>query len=255
MSRIILKNVAIDYPVYGVGAMQLRNAFSLHKQKSKNIYRGVENDIVYVRGLHDINLEFNDGDRVALIGRNGAGKSTLLRLLAGIYLPTRGTMSIEGEVQAILDLNSGMEEEATGRQNILFRARYMGISDADAKRAVDDIIDFAEIESFIDMPIRTYSSGMRLRLAFGITTAFTRDTLVIDEILGVGDAKFQAKASERMNKVFEKAGLVILATHSLSLSESIASRGILLEGGKVLGDGKYSEIVQQYTELDMTDNA
>lgn len=249
MSRIIMENVCLDYPVYGVGAMQLRNAFANHKKRSRNIMKSVEDQIVYVRSLNDISLKFNDGDRVALLGRNGAGKSSMLRLLAGIYFPTRGKMSINGDIQTILDINSGIEEEATGRQNILFRARYMGVSTIEAKRAVDDIVDFAEIESFIDMPIRTYSSGMRLRLAFGITTAFTRDTLVIDEILGVGDASFQAKAAKRMEEVFAKAGLVILATHALSLTDSFANRGIVLDKGKLIADCTYTDAVKEYMDL------
>lgn len=243
-----MEKVYLDYPVYGVGAMQLRNAFSKHKTRSKNIMKGVENQIVYVRSLSDINLKFETGERVALLGKNGAGKSSMLRLLAGIYFPTKGRLSIKGEVQSILDINSGIEEEATGRENILFRARYMGVSIAEAKRAVDDIVDFAEIESFIDMPIRTYSSGMRLRLAFGITTAFTRDTLVIDEILGVGDASFQAKAAKRMEDVYAKAGLVILATHALTLTENLATRGVVIDKGRVIADCDYNEAVKKYLD-------
>ena len=243
MALLELHNVKLTFPVYGVAARTIRTDV----MRTLGLFGGSgEHDKVLVEALRGINLRAETGDRIALLGGNGTGKSTLLRLMAGIYEPTSGLIQRRGTIRTLFDLNSGMEEDATGRANILIRARYLGASLKRAKGLVDEVVDFAELGSFIDLPIRTYSSGMRLRLAFAISTAFDAEILLVDEILGVGDAHFTEKATERMNRVIANSGLVVMATHALSLSEAVAKRGIVLRQGRVVFDGAYPEAVEAY---------
>lgn len=247
MGRIVLNGVGLDIPVYGAGTRHIRAALleMLTGRRSKSS----DHQVLEVRTLDRISLEISSGDRVALIGHNGAGKTTLLRVMAGIFEPTSGSIMREGRIQTIFDVASGMEEEATGRENILIRARYMGASAKQARDRVDDVVDFAELGTFIDLPIRTYSAGMRLRLAFGIATTFEADVLLLDEILGVGDAAFAAKSQQRMTDIISRAGAVVIATHAMSLSDAVARRGILMHGGRVIGDGDYQQITGMYLKI------
>jgi ABC-2 type transport system ATP-binding protein/lipopolysaccharide transport system ATP-binding protein len=246
LAHIALTDASLDIPLYGVGTQHLRSAvlgalFGLGKSST------IDHSIRSVRTLDRLTLRVDDGDRVALIGANGAGKTTLLRLMSGIYEPTSGSISRHGRIQTVLDVNSGLEEEATGRDNIIIRARYMGASARQARGMVDDVVHFAQLDKFIDLPIRTYSAGMRLRLAFAIATGFEADILLIDEILGVGDAAFQKKAETRMLSMLDRAGLVVLATHSLALSVALARRAIYLVRGAIMVDGPYDTVVSIYT--------
>ena len=243
MSQIEAFSATLDFPVYGIAARDIRShMLKTMKVGSMPQYR----DSVVVRALSNINFKARAGDKVALLGRNGAGKSTLLRLLAGIYEPSSGQLTRKGNIRTLLDINSGMEEDASGRSNIILRARYMGASPKQARDLVDEVVEFAELDEFIDLPIRTYSAGMRVRLSFAVSTSFEADILLIDEILGAGDAGFITKAFTRMERIIANSGLVILATHSLSLSDTIANRGIVLSGGKITFDGDYKEAVADY---------
>lgn len=243
MSSLELHNASLTFPVYGHSARFFRTDL----MRQLRAFRGsVEHDTVHVAALQGVSLTVGTGERVALLGSNGSGKSTLLRLMAGIYEPTAGLIIRRGQVRTLFDVSSGMEEDSSGRANILIRARYLGANARKARDLVEEVVDFAELGQFIDLPIRTYSAGMRLRLAFAISTAFDAEILLVDEILGVGDAHFQEKATERMNRVIARSGLVVMATHALSLSDAVAQRGVLLKQGQVAFDGPYREAVETY---------
>ncbi|WP_165191004.1 ABC transporter ATP-binding protein [Caulobacter soli] len=242
MASLDLQGVSLTFPVYGVAARQFRTQL-IKPLKSRST---TDHNRVMVQALRDVTLSATAGDRIALVGGNGAGKSTLLKLMAGIYEPTGGSIRRQGSIRTLLDMVSGMEEDASGRDNIVIRARYMGASTKQARSIVDDVVDFAELGEFIDMPIRTYSAGMRIRLAFSIATSFNADVLLIDEVLGAGDAAFIEKATKRMINIINNAGLVVLATHALSLSDSIARRGIYMKDGRVAFDGSYADAVATY---------
>lgn len=243
MSQIHALNATLDFPVYGVAARDFRSQI----MKTLKVGTTAEHrDTVVVRALSEIDFKAQAGEKIALLGRNGAGKSTLLRLLAGIYEPTSGKVIRKGHIRTLLDMNSGMEEDATGRNNIILRARYMGASTKQARALVDDVVDFAELGEFIDLPIRTYSAGMRVRLSYAVSTSFEADILLIDEILGAGDAGFISKAAARMENIIANSGLVVLATHALSLSDKFSDRGVVLSGGRIAFDGAYADAVSNY---------
>ncbi|HWU14692.1 MAG TPA: ABC transporter ATP-binding protein [Caulobacter sp.] len=243
MASLNLRSVTLNFPIYGVAARQFRTQIIKPLKLGRS---STDHNRLLVRALNTVSLSASAGDRIALIGGNGAGKSTLLKLMAGIYEPTSGVIERRGTIRTLLDMSSGMEEDTSGRDNIIIRARYMGASIKQAKAMVDEIVDFAELGEFIDLPIRTYSAGMRIRLAFSIATSFNADIMLIDEVLGAGDAAFIDKATARMENIIKNAGLVVLATHALALSDAVAQRGIFMKDGRVAFDGPYAEAVAAY---------
>lgn len=187
----------------------------------------------FVQALDGVSFELGAGDRLGLIGANGAGKSTLLKVLYGIYEPTSGTMSITGRVDALFNINLGFRREATGRRNIELRGLINGWEPEQIAQRMESIIEFSELGEFIDMPFKSYSQGMAARLAFSIATSFEPEILLMDEWIGAGDADFQAKAKTRMNELAEKAGIIILASHSKELIARTCNRTMELEKGRV----------------------
>ncbi len=189
-------------------------------------------DVVLVRALDDITFDFKEGDRVSLLGHNGSGKSTLLRAIAGIYEPTSGTISSRGLIVSLLDIFLGMDMESTGLENILMRGLLMGVPQKKMRTMIDDIADFSGIGDYIYLPMRTYSSGMALRLAFATSTSVDCDILLMDEWLSVGDQEFSKKANDRLNAQINKSGIVVLATHDHDLAKSFCNKSFTLEHGK-----------------------
>jgi lipopolysaccharide transport system ATP-binding protein len=201
---------------------------------------------LYVDALRDFNLRVTQGERVAIIGHNGSGKSTLLRTLAGIYPLSAGKVTVFGRISALLDNTLGFESEATGRENIYYRGTTMGLSRRELQKHEQEIVDFADIGEFIDLPMRTYSAGMCVRLGFSVSTQFSPDILLIDEIFGAGDAAFAKKALSRMMNIVEHAGIVIIATHDLGLVERVCKRVIWLERGSIVMDGAPESVLPEY---------
>ncbi|RIJ33137.1 ABC transporter ATP-binding protein [Henriciella mobilis] len=193
--------------------------------------------------LRSLSFRIDHGERVALVGHNGSGKSTLLRALAGVFPVPLGNIEVVGQIGTLLDFGTGFEGESTGRENILYRGMAMGISPAKIKEVEDEIIEFSALGDFIDMPMRTYSAGMFVRLGFAVSTQFSPDVLLIDEVFGAGDAAFQARAFTRMMDVVNSAGIMVLATHDFNLVEQLCSRVIWIEKGRIVADGKPSEII------------
>jgi lipopolysaccharide transport system ATP-binding protein len=204
---------------------------------------------VIVRGLQNINLKIEAGERVGLIGHNGAGKTTLLRVLSGIYAPTEGEAIINGECVSLINISLGIDPEATGRENIKLRSAMIGYTPKQAREKVDEIIEFSGLGSFIDMPFRTYSSGMQLRLAFAVSTSIRPQILVLDEWLSTGDEEFKHRAEKRMREVVDSTDILILASHSRQLLEENCNRILWLEHGKIKMDGLPNKVAQAYFGL------
>ncbi|MDE1005828.1 ATP-binding cassette domain-containing protein [Paraburkholderia agricolaris] len=187
-----------------------------------------------VEALHEINLEIAEGDRVALLGGNGAGKTTLLRVLAGVYHPEEGTVQVKGRVTSLLDSMLGMDLESTGYENMYLRGLFLGLKAKQIAALSDEIAEFSELGDFLNVPVRTYSSGMTLRLAFSISTIIKPEVLLMDEWMSVGDEHFKHKAEQRLEQFVSDAGILVIATHDHGLAERLANRRITMEHGRIV---------------------
>jgi lipopolysaccharide transport system ATP-binding protein len=212
----------------------------------RRLFRTTVNPFVDVQALSRINLEIHAGDRVGIIGHNGAGKSTLLRVLAGIYPPTRGRRIVQGALSSLFDLTLGFEHDATGWENITYRGYLQGETPRTIRTKLQSIAEFCELGNFLNMPLRYYSSGMVLRLAFAIATAIDPEILLIDEVLGVGDMAFQQKAEQRISNMVGKAKIMVLVTHDLTAIESLCNRGIWMDQGTIRQSGSMAEVIASY---------
>lgn len=183
--------------------------------------------------LDGVSFALEAGDRLGLVGRNGAGKTTLLKVLYGIYEPTAGSVTAEGRVDALFNINLGFRREASGRRNIMLRGLINGWTNEEIEARMDDIVAFAELGDFIDLPLKTYSAGMAARLAFSVATALHPETLLMDEWIGAGDDAFQDKAKRRMAEIAERAGIIVLASHNHALLERTCNKILELEKGRV----------------------
>lgn len=242
---IKLSSVSLSYPAPDISAHSFQNFVgSSIGGMLKRSNKGSKN---YVQALTDIDLTVEDGCRLGIIGHNGAGKTTLLRVLAGVYPVTTGTVIVDGTIRALTDFSLGMDPNASGYKNIIFRLIFMGYSFAQAKSAVDSVIDFSGLGEFINMPIRTYSTGMYLRLAFAISTHFPPDILILDEVIGAGDEAFREKAQGRLNKIMTEARIVVLSTHDFGALNKYCNRAILMRHGRVVKDGIVPDVVGEYS--------
>lgn len=238
MAYLSMTNCSLYLPVYGAGNRSLKQMM-LSAATGGRIASNSRH-ITVVQALRDITLDINAGDRVGLVGHNGAGKTTLLRMLAGIYEPTIGTFRSSGRVTSLLDVTLGLDYEATGYENILIRGLILGASKAEMKRLTPEIAEFSELGDYLSMPVRTYSSGMVLRLAFSIVTSVEADILLMDEWLSVGDAAFVAKAEERMKSFVGRASIMVLASHNPQIINDLCNVKITLEHG-TLKDAQWSD--------------
>lgn len=200
----------------------------------------------FVEAIRGLNIRVVAGERVALIGHNGSGKSTLLRALAGIYPLAAGEIKVVGRIGTLLDIGLGFETESTGRENIYFRGMTLGYSRKQLRAAEKEIVDFADLGEFIDLPMRTYSSGMYVRLGFAVSTQFSPDILLVDEVFGAGDASFSKRAVDRMLNIVNNAGIFVVATHDMSLVELVCQRVLWLNRGQIVRDGPPSLILPEY---------
>lgn len=241
---IELKSVNLRYPLMGHFSHSLQ---SLVYNKVGGLLRGSNGELVnYVHALRDINLSIPDGRRLGIVGHNGAGKTTLLRVLSGVYPPTSGEIFSKGKISALTDFTLGMDPNATGLKNIEFRLVFMGFSFNQAKKATDDIVEFSELGDFINLPVRTYSTGMFLRLAFAISTHFTPDILILDEVIGAGDEGFRAKARGRLDRLISESRIVVLSSHDLGAVKTYCDSAILMEHGQIIESGEPGAVVDAY---------
>lgn len=244
MTSISLRDVCVDFPIYQAGARSLKKML-ISGSTHGNLARDA-NDRVMVRALHDITLDIKNGERIGLIGGNGAGKTTLLKVLAKIYKPTQGQIHVFGHTTALINSSVGLNPDATGRENIVLRGLYMDIHPRDMRERVDQVAEFTELGSYLDMPVRTYSAGMMVRLAFAVSTCIRPEILILDEWLSAGDAQFLAKAQRRMQEFVERSSILVLASHSFELIEQWCSRVVYLKDGLVEAMGRVDEVVARY---------
>ena len=244
MAAIELKNINIDFPIYGVNARSLKN--SLLRLCTGGKLGSDGNHLISVRALDNVSLKIEHGERVGLIGANGSGKSTLLRVLSRIYEPTDGSYHIEGNVSALLDVMLGMDTESTGYENIVLRGIISGLTRKQIQAKKDEIAEFTALGGYLSLPIRTYSSGMQLRLAFGIATAIMPEILILDEIVGAGDAAFMEKARSRFEDMIKASHIVVLASHDFAIIEKFCNKVIWLNAGKVEFVGEPKQGIGHY---------
>jgi lipopolysaccharide transport system ATP-binding protein len=234
MTHISARNVCIDFPIYSSSGRSMKNAV-LRATTGGKIGKDSGNH-TYIRSLDGVCFEIGQGERVGLIGHNGSGKTTLLRALSGVYAPTGGTLIVSGRVVSLLDITLGMDPDATGYENIMMRGIVMGMSPRKMKSLTDEIAEFTDLGEYLNMPLRSYSSGMQMRLSFAVSTCVDADVLLMDEWLSVGDTNFQEKAAIRLSNLIEKTPILIIASHSDDLVNKVCTRSIQLEHGKVAAD-------------------
>jgi lipopolysaccharide transport system ATP-binding protein len=231
MSFIEANNLEVSFPIYGASSRSLKKV-TLRALTGGAL--GVDsNDLVTIKALDNLTFSWKSGDRVGLVGHNGSGKTTLLRALAGIYAPTSGSLQINGTVVSMLSVTLGMEADATGMENIHLRGTLMGYTKKQISNLADEVIEFSDLGDYIYMPMRTYSSGMMMRLAFGISTSVTADILLMDEWLSVGDEQFAEKAEKRLKLLVDRAKILVIASHNPGLIKSLCNKAIHLENGKI----------------------
>jgi ABC-type polysaccharide/polyol phosphate transport system ATPase subunit len=241
MARIELDKVSLTFRVRQRGRMTLKEFLV------RQMFRRSVNPIIEVRALQDVCLQFHEGERVGIVGHNGAGKSTLLKVLAGIYPPSAGRRIVEGRISSLFDIALGFEMDATGWENIAYRGYLQGETPQTVRAKLQAIADFTELGDFLNMPVRYYSAGMMVRLAFSIATAIEPEILLVDEVLSVGDMAFQEKARERMREMIAKAKLIVLVSHDLVNLTQLCDRAIWMDHGRVRQVGAAPEIVDAYT--------
>jgi lipopolysaccharide transport system ATP-binding protein len=243
LAAIDIDHVSIDFPIYHGSSRSLKK--TMLAAASGRIGQDRQQRVV-VQALRDISFNLRPGDRLALVGGNGAGKTTLLRVLAGIYEPNRGHVHIEGKVSTLLDAGLGMNVDLSGRENIALRGLYNGMSKAEIDALADDVAAFAELGEFLELPVRFYSSGMVVRLAFAMATAIHPQVLLMDEWMLAGDANFLDKARARIEAFVSKAEILVLSTHVESIVLKWATRVIWLDQGRVIADGPAEEVMASY---------
>jgi ABC-2 type transport system ATP-binding protein len=245
--RIETHQACVDFPIFDAKSRSLKKAVL-------GVVGGnIDSDarkVPIIEALRDITVTIEEGDRVALVGHNGAGKSTLLRLFSGIYEPTRGTALVEGRVAPVFDLGVGMDPEITGYENIMIRGLFLGMSRKQMEARVDEIAEFTELGDFLAMPLRTYSTGMRVRLALGVVTSIDPEILLFDEGIGAVDAAFLDKAKGRLAELVSRAGLLVFASHSDEFLRQLCTSAIWMEHGRVKQVGGLREVLTAYKGRD-----
>ena len=243
MASIEITNVDLEFHVGAERHDTLKSAMSQTFRRRRTVRR-------VVKALQNVTLSIRKGDRVGLIGHNGAGKSSLLKVMAGIYPPQRGTVVTDGHICPLFEFVTGFEMEATGWENIRTRALLLGMSPREIDQKIEGIAAFSNLKEFLDIPVRHYSTGMFVRLAFATSTAVDPQILLLDEVMAAGDAAFIDSARRRMNELMERASIVVFASHSLDVLPTFCDRTILLRQGRIVADGPTPEVVRLYTESD-----
>jgi ABC-type polysaccharide/polyol phosphate transport system ATPase subunit len=245
MVHVVLDHVSVEYPIYTAHTRTLTTEVI-----SRLGGRLAEhNRTTIIRALEGISLHLQPGDRLCVVGHNGSGKTTLLRVISGAFHPQAGRVDVKGTVSSFTDITLGMDPEATGWENIIFRCIFMGMTFADARRQAPAIAEFTELAQYLDLPVRTYSSGMFMRLAFAITTSVTPDIIVMDEMIGTGDAQFIQKARRRLDELLSNTKILVLATHNQEIGARLCNKALWLEKGVVRSFGPYQAVLKEYLGL------
>jgi ABC-type polysaccharide/polyol phosphate transport system ATPase subunit len=250
LTTAILDNVTVDFPIYG----------SSHKNLRQTLFAGTaklfghevpRQSRVVVRALENVTFELNYGDRLGLIGHNGAGKSTLLRVLAGVYAPTTGAIRLEGRISPLFNAAPGLDPEDTGYENIKTCGMFLGMHPAEIEKRIPDIAEFSELGEYLSLPVRTYSAGMVTRLGYAIATSIDPDILLLDEGLATGDARFAARAEERLQSLIARSSILVVASHSDTMIKAMCNRVALLEKGHVIALGAADNIIDLYHQREI----
>ena len=244
---ITTKDACVDFPIFDAKSRSLKK--TVMGVVGGNIDSGAK--VPIIEALRNISVHLEHGARVGLVGHNGAGKSTLLRLFSGIYEPTRGTAEIRGRVAPVFDLGVGMDPEISGLENIIIRGLFLGMSRREMERRVDEIAEFTELGDYLSMPLRTYSTGMRVRLALGVVTSIDPEILLLDEGIGAVDAEFLAKARDRLNELVERSGILVFASHSDEFLADLCDSAIWMDQGSIREHGPLRDVLQHYKGRDV----
>jgi lipopolysaccharide transport system ATP-binding protein len=244
MAHISLKQASVVLPIFNSSSRSLTN--SLVSAATGGVLTAQRGGHISIEALKNLDLEITAGDRLGIMGHNGSGKSTLLRLLSGIYEPSSGKIERSGSIASLVDISLGINAESTGRENIFLRGKLMGLSKKEIDEKIDEIIEFSELGDYINLPVRIYSSGMLLRLAFSVSTSITADILIMDEWLSVGDGAFAERASNRLRELVDSSEILVIASHTRSLIEETCNKVVWLEHGVIKKVGPVAEIVPEY---------
>ncbi|MGY1804711.1 ABC transporter ATP-binding protein [Blastococcus sp. SYSU D00922] len=239
---IVAKGACVDFPIFDAKSRSLKK--TVMGLVGGNIT--TETKVPVIEALSHIDLTLEHGARVGLVGHNGAGKSTLLRLLSGIYEPTRGFAEVRGRVAPVFDLGVGMDPEISGLENIIVRGLFLGMTRKQMEQRIDDIAEFTELGDFLRMPLRTYSTGMRIRLALGVVTSIDPEILILDEGIGAVDAAFLEKSKKRLSELVDRAGLLVFASHSDEFLKELCDTAIWMEHGRIKQQGPIDEVLDAY---------
>ena len=248
-ARIEVEDLRIDFPLYHGQSRSLKKAL-LARAKGRRRLQENDKHRVVVQALREISFSLGPGERLGIVGHNGAGKTTLLRALAGVYEPVGGRVRIQGSLNALLDPSQGMNPELTGRENVALRGRFNRMDRAGVQALQDDVQGFAELGDFFDLPVRIYSSGMVVRLAFAMATAIRPQVLLMDEWFLAGDASFRNKAKDRLEGMVRGADILVLSTHITEIVRSWCTRVIWLEEGRVKADGPVDTVLDAFAGVD-----
>jgi ABC-type polysaccharide/polyol phosphate transport system ATPase subunit len=248
VAKIELRDATLDFPVFGHRSLRrhlfMRYAGGFIKEQDRRYHR-----TVIVRALEDINISLSDGDRLGLMGHNGAGKTTLLKVMARVYPPTSGSAVIEGRISPLFTTSPGMDPEDSGYENLATIGAFLGLSPEAVEEKKAEIEEFCELGEFLDLPVRTYSTGMATRLAFAICTCIEPEVLILDEGIGAGDARFANKVKVRVDNLLQKASLLVLASHSPDMIRQMCNQAALLERGRIVAQGDVDDVIDIYNEM------
>ena len=246
MATVILENVSVEFPIYGAQQRSLHKAIFKRATGGLIERNGKHQDRVVVKALSDISLTLRDGDRLGLIGHNGSGKSTLLKLIAGIYQPVSGQVRVEGRVTPLFDAMPGLDGEGSGYENIITSGMLIGLTRRQIEAKIPEIEEFCELGEYLNLPVRTYSTGMTMRLGFALVTALDPGVLLMDEGFGTGDLRFAERAEARMNDFIGRSQIMVLASHSDNTIRSMCNKAVLMEAGRVVAFGPVDDVCGQY---------
>ena len=234
MTNIILKDVYLNYPVFSSDSRSFKKNV-LNKIKSEKFKKN-KSDILHIQALKNINLKINEGDKIGIYGNNGSGKSSLLKIISGIYYPSNGIINVEGSINSLISLNAGFNENLTGKENSIFKLKLLGLKKDEINNKLDEIKNFSGLNEFFFLPIKTYSSGMLLRLSFSLSILCPHDILIMDEWLSVGDDKFQQQALLKINEIIQKSKILIMASQSKDVLEKLCNKIITLKDGIIVSE-------------------
>jgi ABC-type polysaccharide/polyol phosphate transport system ATPase subunit len=252
-TRVTLDAVAVSFPIYQAGSRSLKKRVLFHGTAGR-IARDA-NERIVVEALRDVSLSLRIGDRLALVGSNGAGKTTLLRVIAGIYEPAQGAVVTRGRISPMFDVSLGIDPDLSGFDNIRTRGLLLGLSSGAIERQIPDIAEFTELGDYLDMPVRTYSSGMMLRLGFAVATCFEPEILLMDEWILAGDAHFMAKAEQRIQRFVARASVLVLSSHNLELCRRWCTKALWLEQGQIRALGPVDDVIGEYRQFSSAEQA